>query len=628
MCGICGIYNYRNGETAQEALLESMLECIFHRGPDEGGSHYDNTIAMGMRRLSIIDLSSGKQPIYNEDNSICIVFNGEIYNYLDLRKSLIEKGHQFRTNSDTEVIVHLYEEHGIDCIKHLRGMFGLSLWDSNTQTLLIARDHLGIKPIYYTDCGGRLIYSSEIKAILKHPEVTASVNVNALSDFLSLRYVPAPQTLFENIHVLLPGHRMICTPDQIHIEQYWDVEFSEPAANEIRTEAEYAEEFEHLIRDAVKMRLMSDVPFGAFLSGGVDSSTIVALMSEYLDHPVKTFSVGFEGSNQEQSFSELPFARMVAEHYKTDHHEVMVTSQDFINLTEKIAYHLDQPLADYAEVAYYKVCELASENVKMVLTGEGGDELFAGYGRYSAEKLIKSAQIIPNKIVQMGVSAVNVLPGMRRPKAALYAMSLENEAERHINWIPNFNLARKADLLTNELKHQLNGHKTADAFEYYLNHTQSKDTVNRMLYVDTKLWLPDYLLSRGDKLTMSVSIEGRVPLLDYKLVEFAAKLPPDLKINNGTHKYLLKNFSRKLLPADVIDRKKKGFPVPLPVWLRQEANEMMRDLLSPQAIKQRGYFEPSYIKRLIKEHETSFADHATMLYGLINLELWHRRFID
>ncbi|MEO1289971.1 MAG: asparagine synthase (glutamine-hydrolyzing) [Chloroflexota bacterium] len=329
MCGICGIYHQQSGYASPEQL-GAMLDSIYHRGPDEDGQFAtaDGRLAMGMRRLSIIDLAGGTQPIYNEDQTIAIVFNGEIYNHQDLRRDLEAKGHRFRTNSDTEAIVHLYEEYGVDCVKRLRGMFGFSIWDSNQDRLLIARDHLGIKPIYYTRHNGQLIYSSEIKAILHHLPERPSVNLEALSDFLSLRYVPAPNTLFNDIYALLPGHRMIGTPDDIHIESYWDVDMREPSPDETRSEASYLEELGALLQESVKMRLMSDVPFGAFLSGGVDSSTVVALMSQYLSNPVKTFSVGFEGAHGEKAFSELPYARQVAEHYQTDHHDVLVSADD------------------------------------------------------------------------------------------------------------------------------------------------------------------------------------------------------------------------------------------------------------------------------------------------------------
>ncbi|RMF81834.1 MAG: asparagine synthase (glutamine-hydrolyzing) [Chloroflexi bacterium] len=625
MCGICGVYDEQR--TAFPHLIRPMLDSMIHRGPDDEGIYQDEDVILGMRRLSIIDLDGGQQPIYNEDGSVALVFNGEIYNYRLVRANLEKKGHRFNTNSDTEVIVHLYEEYGVDCVLHLRGMFAFALWDTNTRNLLVARDHLGIKPVYYTTQGNRLIFASEIKTLLQHPAVEARLNLKALSDFLSLRYVPAPHTLFEDIMVLPPGHRIIHNGEDVRIESYWDVVFSEPSDTTRLSEQEYLIQLETMLRESVEMRLMSDVPFGAFLSGGVDSSTVVALMSQMLNTPVKTFSVGFRGEGAED-YSELPYARMVAEYYETDHYEVIVTPQDFIAHTEKIAWHLDQPLADYAEIAYYMVSELASRHVKMVLTGEGGDELFAGYGRYAGERYASVVQLTPQPLMSLALTVSKQFPRMRRPKAALFALAQADEATRHINWLPNFNSERKQALLTDEVSAALNGHATRDAFAAMLARSGSDDFLNRMLYTDTKLWLPDYLLSRGDKLTMSVSVEGRVPLLDYKLVEFAAKLPPDLKMNGGQRKYLLKQISRRLLPADIIDRKKKGFPVPVPIWLRREANPMMHDLLSSETIKRRGLFNADYVEMLINEHESGFANHATMLYGLMNLELWQSLFID
>lgn len=620
MCGIVGFIDHQISETASRARLQQMNDTIIHRGPDDEGYFTAEQVGLAMRRLSIIDLSGGHQPIYNEDENIVIVFNGEIYNYQELMKELVAKGHTFKTVCDTETIIHLYEEEGIDCVQKLRGMFAFAIWDKKRQRLFVARDRLGIKPCYYHWANGRLIFASEIKAILKHPDINASVNLEALSDFLSLKYVPAPQTMFAGIESLPPGHILIYENEQMQIKPYWRLSFGE--IDHGRSEASYLEELGELLRESVRLRLRSDVPFGAFLSGGVDSSTIVALMSEFLDEPVKTFSVGYEGA------SELPYARLIADKFQTDHHEIMIEAKDFPQLTEQVIWHLDQPLADQATLAAYMVSKLAANHVKMVLTGEGGDELFAGYARYSGERLAPWFNHLPAGVKSLALATSQRLPGLRRPKIALYALCQPDEATRFTNWFPLFNDTSKAALLTENLKQTLNGHTTTAVFAHHLNQTDAREPLNRMLYADTKLWLPDYLLLRGDKLSMAASIEGRVPLLDHKLVEFAATLPPHLKLNRLTSKYLLKQFARTVIPAEIIDRKKEGFPIPIAEWFRHEAREFIRDILSTEAVQKRGLFNVNTVATLLQEHEDGFADHSVLLWGLVNVELWQRQFID
>jgi asparagine synthase (glutamine-hydrolysing) len=625
MCGIAGQYAYRSNAPADDQALGAMLHAIRHRGPDDEGRYCDADLAIGMRRLSIIDLAGGHQPIANEDGSVVVVFNGEIYNYHELRATLLARGHTLATASDTEVIVHLYEEHGDACVEHLRGMFAFALWDTRRRRLLVARDRLGIKPLYYTETGDGLVFASEIKSLLQQPGVQARLNRLALSNFLSLKYVPAPQTMFEGIHALPPGHLLICDRDGLTTRQYWDLSFARhegaPASEEV-----YAEQLEALLRESVKIHLYSDVPFGAFLSGGIDSSTIVALMSQTLSQPVKTFSVGFRGPGAE--YSELPYARMVAERYATDHHEVLVGAEDFIELAEHIVYHLDQPIADEAALANYMVSRLASQHVKMVLTGEGGDELFAGYARYAGERWSGLYQKVPRPARSLALALSERLPGFERPKIALYALSLEDEVTRMTNWFALFNADMKAALLAPALRRELGDLSSDHVFADQLARTDATDRLSRMLYVDTKLWLPDDLLARGDKTSMAASIEARVPLLDHKLVEFAASLPPHVKLKGMQRKYLLKQVARRLLPEAIIDRKKKGFPMPIALWFRGAARDLLRDTLGPDAVKRRGLFDPAYVARLLDEHERGFADRGSILWSLLNVELWHRRFID
>jgi asparagine synthase (glutamine-hydrolysing) len=625
MCGISGFYNYRSGEPANEAILQAMLQSIYHRGPDDEGRYRDGSMAMGMRRLSIIDVAGGKQPIENEDGSIIVVFNGEIYNYREVREQLVQRGHTFVTASDTEVIVHLYEDFGEECVHHLRGMFGFSVWDKRHRRLFVARDRLGIKPLYYTDNGTRLVFGSEIKSLLYYPDVEARPDLDGLSNFLSLKYVPAPQTMFAGIQALPPGYTLTCDERGIRLRQYWDLSFVNEHDGHT-TEAEYEEQLDHLMREIVRMHLVSDVPFGAFLSGGVDSSTIVALMSEFLNEPVKTFSVGFTGEGSE--YSELPYAHIVSKHCHTDHHDIFIGPQDFMNLTEKVIWHLDQPIADEACLANYMVAELASRHVKMVLTGEGGDELFAGYARYPGERMSPLFRHIPLALRGMMMATLPRIAGLRRPKLALYALCHSDEVTRFLNWFPLFNSDMKAALLSPSLKAQLNGVTSREVFAYHLAKTNATNPINRMLYVDTKLWLPDDLLARGDKTSMATSIEGRVPFLDHKLVEFAAALPTELKLKGFVRKYLLKRVSAKLLPEIIIKRKKEGFPIPIAVWLRREVRPYIRDILSPESIQRRGLFQYAVIEKLLDEHESGFADHGDKLWSLLSVELWYRRFID
>jgi asparagine synthase (glutamine-hydrolysing) len=625
MCGICGVYEYGQRRAVDRAVLGDMLAAIRHRGPDDEGIHLDRDLGIGARRLSIIDLAGGRQPIASEDGRVVVVCNGEIYNYRELTDRLRRGGHRFSSAVDTEVIVHLYEDHGQDCVQHLRGMFGFALWDAGQRRLFLARDRLGIKPLYYTLAGQRLIFGSEIKAILRHPEVVVRPDLEALSNFLSLKYVPAPQTMFEGIFALPPGCTLTCDEDGATVRPYWDLSFARHDSRPV-SEAACAEQLESLLQQSVREHLMSDVPFGAFLSGGVDSSTIVALMSQFLDEPVKTFSVGFTGEGA--AFSELPYARLVSERYQTDHHEVLIGARDLIDLAEKVVWHLDQPIADEAALANYMVAELASRHVKMVLTGEGGDELFAGYARYVGERLASVARHVPAPARSLALAASARLPGLRRPKIALFALCQADEITRLTSWFPLFNHAAKAALLSGELRRQLDGASSDAVFARQLAGSDATDPLSRMLYVDTKLWLPDDLLARGDKMSMAASLEARVPLLDHRLVEFAASLPPHLKVRRLARKYLLKKVAGRWLPREILERKKQGFPMPMSVWFRGEARQFVRDLLSPTTLRRRGLFDPGYVERLLGEHEAGSADHGGLVWGLLGVELWHRLFVD
>jgi asparagine synthase (glutamine-hydrolysing) len=625
MCGICGVYEFEGRRPAEACILDDMLRVLHHRGPDDAGRYFDKGFAFGMRRLGIIDLSGGKQPIFSEDGSFVLVFNGEIYNYRSLGGLLRTRGHTLATSSDTEVIVHLYEDYGQECVQYLRGMFAFAIWDVRRRQLFIARDRLGIKPLYFSQAGGRFLFGSEIKAILQHPAVAARINLSALNHFLSLKYVPAPLTMFEGIFALPPGCSLTCDAHGVRIDRYWDLSFANRGASPHREEV-YAEQLEALLRETVQSHLVSDVPFGAFLSGGLDSSTIVALMSQFLRQPIKTYSVGFEGAGE--AFSELRYARAVAKQFQTDHHEVVITAEHLLDRAEEVAWHLDQPLAEHATLANYMVAELAARDVKMVLTGEGGDELFAGYARYAGERLSPLFRIFPGSARSLVAAANSSLPGLRRQKLALYALSQSTETMRFLNWFPLFNSEMKQALLSEDLKETLHGEDTDHIFAEHLERTDAADSVSRMLYVDTKLWLPDLLLARGDKMSMAASLEARVPLLDHALVEFAASLPRNLKVRGLVRKYLLKRVSRAWLPREIVYRKKQGFPTPASLWLRRQARSFMRDHLSPMVLRHRGLFNPDFVEKLISQHENGFADHGSLLWGLISVELWQRIFLD
>ncbi len=623
MCGIAGQIHVDGTSLgpADERTLDRMLDRIVHRGPDDEGKLVDGPLAMGMRRLSIIDLQDGQQPIFDESGKIGIVFNGEIYNYRELRVDLMKRGHQFRTNSDTEVVVHLYEEMGADCVHALRGMFGFAIWDRRTQELFIARDRLGVKPLYFATRGKKLLFASEIKSILADPSVQPELDHRSLSEYLSLKYVPSPRTMFAGIESLPPGHSMRVSRDGYTVQRYWDIRFQEQASG--KSDDEYVDELLHLLRESVRLRLRSDVPFGAFLSGGVDSSTIVALMSEAMSEPVKTFSVGFDGGDEPD---ELPFANEVATRFGCEHHTLTVNANDFLEHAENVLWHLDQPIADQATVATHMVAKLARQHVKMVLSGEGGDELFAGYARYGGEQYSPWSSMLPSFSGPIIRRAVSHMPGMRRAKIAINALTIKDEAQRFANWFPLLSDDSKAMLLDGPMLECSEG--AASVFAKQLSATNAKLPLNRMLYVDSKLWLPDYLLLRGDKLTMANSLEARVPLLDHKLVEFAASLPTRMKLRGKTRKWLLKEAAGRLLPRSIIHRKKQGFPIPIEKWLRVEARPLMRDLLAQNTLQQRGLFDPSFVNQLMNQHESGYADHATELWGLMSIEMWMRRFID
>jgi asparagine synthase (glutamine-hydrolysing) len=626
MCGIAGVIEPETAMSFAERreVAGRMCRAIEHRGPDDEGFHIDGGVALGMRRLSIIDLFTGHQPISNEDGSIWIVFNGEIYNFRELRHELVARGHTFQTETDTEVIVHLYEDDGEACVERLRGMFAFAIWDSRDRKLFIARDRVGIKPLHYWQSGDTLIFGSEIKSILQHPKVAREINLQAISDFLSFNYVPGPATAFRGIHKLPPGHTLTFKDSRLTTQRYWDFNYPERAASEpVRDESYYLERLQELITESVRLRLISDVPLGAFLSGGIDSSTIVATMARLMDRPVKTFSIGFS----ESSFNELDHARLAARHLCTDHHEFVVTP-DVCNLVEEVIWHHDEPFADVSSIPTYIVSKMAREHVTVVLSGDGGDELFAGYERYLIDRDREVFERVPGFIRRnVLMRASRLLPRSAYGKNFLHHIALEPDA-RYIDSISYFNDGKKEDLLASDFRRALGTYDSGEAFKRIYAAPLSRERIDHLLYLDSKTYLPGDILTKVDRMSMAHSIEARVPLLDHKLIEFVQAIPARLKLREKTTKHILKRAVRNLIPPEIIDRPKQGFDVPIKKWLNDELRDLLNDTLTDSRTRQRGYFNQCAVEAILDEHRRGRRDNSRHLWGLLTLELWHRAFID
>jgi asparagine synthase (glutamine-hydrolysing) len=621
MCGICGIYNMQSGEPIAPRLIEQMTRLIAHRGPDDSGSYFDGPAALGFARLSIIDLSGGHQPMCNETGDVWIVFNGEIWNYKQLRQELLEKGHRFRTNSDTETIIHAYEEFGVECVARLHGMFGFAIWDSPRQRLLLARDRAGKKPLYYTQVDGDVLFASEIKSLLCHPRVKRAADTQALADFLSVRYVPAPATLFEGIYKVLPGHWLLCENGKLHQECYWDFTFSKTESRPIE---EYLTGIRQHVHRAVEERMMADVPVGALLSGGVDSSIVSGIMSKLTPHKVKTFAVGFDHPD----YSELPYAKLVSQHFGTDHYELVVKSSDLTQYWPLLTWHRDEPVSEPSDLGVYLVSKLARQHVKVVLSGEGGDELFAGYPKYVVDWMARYYHILPAPIRDQLISPLlERLPySMRKLKMAARNLS-QPTPQRWMNWFGVFNGPLKELLLSQATKDAIDLDASRE-FRRWLTRNPQRDDLSAMLYLDTKIWLPDNLLMKGDKMTMAASLEARIPLLDYKLTEYAASIPSHLKIRFFRAKYLLKRAFADFLPEPILTRKKMGFNVPTGIWFREGQRGLMTRLLLSERLRSRGYFNESFIAKMVRDHLEGKTNYQAQLFTLASLELWFRVFID
>jgi asparagine synthase (glutamine-hydrolysing) len=617
MCGIAGKLSLEADARVDAATVRRMCQALAHRGPDDEGVHVDRELGMGMRRLKIIDLATGRQPMANEDGTVWTVFNGEIYNYRELRRTLEARGHRLATSSDTEVIVHLYEDHGEGFVEHLAGMFALAVWDSRRRTLLLARDRLGIKPLYYLADGRRLLFASELKALLQDG-VPRDVDPQALDDYLALGYVPGSQTILRAVKKVAPGHLLRCTRAGVTERPYWRLAYGPPPAV-ARSAASYAEELRALLKQVTAEHLLSDVPLGVFLSGGVDSSTLVALMRELSVDPLRTFSIGFA----ERSYNELDSARVVARTFETDHHE-MVVRPDAARLLPDLVRSFDEPFADSSAIPVACVSRLARQHVTVALSGEGGDEVFGGYLTYRAYKVANAYRRLPRALTAWLAPLVNRLPTSHRRVSFDYKAKRFVEgarlppADAHCWWKLIFNPDLRATLYAS-----LPG--VEDAGRWYRRAWEecgAAEPLTRLQHIDLSVYLPDDLLVKADRMSMAASLEVRVPFVDHRIVEFAAGLPADLKVHRLTTKYILKRAMAGTVPDRILGGKKRGFNVPLASWLTRDLRDMVHDVLGASRISRAGFFDPAAISALVRAHEARRVDYSRNIYALLMFSLW------
>jgi len=630
MCGICGIFLFDKIQRVNREVLSDMNRQIAHRGPDDDGFFVDGNVGLAMRRLSIIDIRTGHQPLSNEDGSIWIVFNGEIYNHGELRKDLISRGHRYRTQSDTETIVHLYEEYGKNCVQYLRGMFAFAIWDRNRRSLFIARDRLGIKPLYYRHQDDTFLFGSEIKTIRNYSHVRPEFNRGTLAEYLAFGYVAGEETMYAGINKLLPGHTLILEEDKraLQIEPYWDLNIQSDDGK--RPYEHYVSEYRERLEDCVSSHLMSDVPLGVFLSGGLDSSAVAALTTKIRQEPIQTFSVGYG----EQEFSELPYARTVAEHLRSRHHEIHVNWGDFFQTLPRLIWHEDEPVVWPSSVALYFVARLAREHVTVVLTGEGSDETLAGYTRYAWTLLNSRMDRVYRSMTPAGLRALLRSAIGRTPISAAYKRKLEHTflgrdgaywpSFYFDNFYCAFSASDQDELLTPDAKESA-GNPYAGSMRYW--NGSSGDLLHRLLYTDIKTYLVE-LLMKQDQMSMAASIESRVPFLDHALVEFTATIPAKYSTKGMAGKCILKSAVADLLPEAIMSRKKMGFPTPWEYWLKGPQLEVLEQLLLEPRTLQRRLFRQEILQRLFAEHRSGARDHGNRIWRLLNLELWLRVCVD
>ncbi len=627
MCGIAGVFDPGRGGAAYGELVRKMCAVLRHRGPDDEGVYEEPGLAIGMRRLSIIDLETGHQPIADESGKLQLAANGEVYNFEELRHGLEGRGHRFSTRTDVEVIVHLYEEKGEACVQDLRGMFAFALWDGRKRRLLLARDRAGQKPLYYATHGGAFMFASEPKSILQAPGFERRMDLEALDDYLTYQYVPSPRCMFSGIRKLEPAHYMTVDARGVRSERYWRLH---PGKKTALGEDEICERLRELLEEATKLRLVSDVPLGAFLSGGMDSSAVVGMMARHTHRPVKTFSIGFE----DKAYDELGYARAVARHFGTEHHEFTVRP-DVIRVLPRLVWHYNEPFADSSMVPTYYVSKMTREHVTVALNGDGGDESFGGYPRYRALLLARSYARLPSWLRTGVVARLEpYVPDraepkslLRRGKRFLRAMALGGD-RCYLHWISSFGPQEKSRLYGPALAEELAGRDAGRMLERLVEESGCDDPLDRILYADTNSYLPEDLLVKVDIASMANSLESRSPFLDHKLMEFAASIPSHLKVRGGTSKYILKRALGGFLPDSILSRPKMGFGVPIARWFRSELKGYLSDILLDGQARKREYFRQGEVEAMIARHAEGRTDESQRLWVLLNLELWHRMFID
>ncbi|MBK7933071.1 MAG: asparagine synthase (glutamine-hydrolyzing) [Pyrinomonadaceae bacterium] len=630
MCGIAGWINLKqsnNSTEVREDVLHSMCDRIVHRGPNSEGSWLDDTVALGMRRLSVIDLETGDQPVFNEDKSVVVMMNGELYNYREVRDELEKKGHKFTTRSDTEILPHLYDEYREDLVDHLNGMYAFSLWDTRRKKLIIARDRFGEKPLYYGVFDGKLIYASEPKAILAHPSVNPELNLDALRQYLSYDYVPAPHSIYKGISKLPAAHMMTVENGELKIRRYWNQTFEKPATKPTIDAA--ASDLKDLLSDAVRMRLVADVPLGILLSGGIDSSTVAAFAVHHATERVKTFSIGFE----EDSFDETKYARQVAKHLNTEHYEEQLSATTAGDLITEIGTWLDEPMSDGSLIPTFLLAQFVRKHVTVALGGDGGDEIFAGYPMYYAHKVAKTYRSIP-KFLRTAViePTVRALPVSTENmsfdyKAKRFVRAANLEAvERHHSWFGSFSTDEQLQLLTPEILSASDGDIYRGPREM-LGLCDAADEIEQMQFLDMNYYMAEDILTKVDRAAMAVSLETRAPFLDPRVVQFAAALPIEYKLKGSNGKYILKKAVDGLLPQTILHRPKKGFGIPIAEWLKGRLNPLMHDLLSLERLREQGLFRSEYVQMLIREHESGRASHHKQLWTLLVFQLWYDNFL-
>ncbi len=627
MCGICGILDYNKNSYIEESVLRSMCLELNHRGPDDEGVFIDKeepSVGLGHRRLSIIDLSpAGHQPMSNEDGTVWLVLNGEIYNYKELRTDLENKGHKFKSNTDTETIVHLYEEYQEDCVKSLRGMFAFAIWDKQNKILLLARDRVGKKPLIYYHKYNNFCFASEFCALLGSGLINKDISFEAINHYLTFGYIPAPLTIYKEVYKLPPAHTLILKNNKVTIKKYWELDYR----NKIKiTEEEAADETIRLLKEAVKIRLYSDVPLGVFLSGGIDSSTVVALMNQLSSNRIKTFSIGFE----EKDYSELKYARNIADRFNTEHHEFIV-KPNALEILPLLVERYGEPYADSSCIPTYYVARETRKYVTVALNGDGGDESFAGYERYQAMLV---AEMIPRTIKKIASRFSSILPdsvssknNLRRIKRFLKAIALSSQY-RYIKWVGIFDDVLKKDIYLDGFAKIVNKSDPLNFISPYLDNSSGMSMIDSLLYTDVMTYLPYDLLVKVDITSMANSLEARSPFLDHKLMEYVAKLPAEYKMKRLTKKYLLKKAIKDLVPPQNIHRKKMGFALPVGEWFRNELKGFLSETILSERSLKRGYFKKESIKEMVSKHIQKKADYTFQLWAFLMLELWHQRFID